>query len=84
MTDNKLTISEARAIVRHKGYGGKVTELLYTLALMVLNADKPVVTYTPIDWYEDDGSDSTFDDRMQEKGERLQVAERKSQEWGDR
>lgn len=77
MAVNTLTIQEARAIVRHRGYGQKVADSLFRLALITLNADKPVVIYEPIDWYEDDGSEATFDEMELERGERLLEAVRR-------
>ncbi len=79
--DNQLTIPEAQAIARHHGYGQRVPASLYQLALRTLEASKPVVVYTLMNWYEDeddnsDVEDATFDEAARERGERLQVAER--------
>lgn len=54
---NQLTLQEARDICRAWGYGGNVTTNLYLMAWEVLNASKPVETYAPVDWCEDDGSE---------------------------
>lgn len=78
---SQLTIQEARAIVRHRGYGQKVADSLFRLALITLNADKPVVTYEPVNWYEDDGSETTFDEMELERGERLLEAIRRDSEF---
>jgi hypothetical protein len=81
---NQLTIPEARTIARHKGYGGNVTDSLYALALITLDSNSPVITYEPIDWNEDDGSDTAFDMVWEERVEKLQVAENKLAKWSNR
>ncbi len=78
---NILTTSEARAIVRHRGFGGRVTDSLYTLAISVLEPVNRWSVYAAINWDEDDGSEPAFDNRMQERSERLQVAIERDNEF---
>lgn len=64
---SSLTLTEARAIARHRGYGQRVPDSLYRLALDVLEASKPVIIYEPIDWFEDDANEAATDSALADR-----------------
>lgn len=71
--NSQLTTQEARAIMR-AAWWCNVPVSLHRLAMAVLNNNKPIVTFEPINWFEDDGSDAVFDETMRVKSEQLQEA----------
>lgn len=84
MVHNELTLGEAYAIHRCWFFGGHVTDCLHQRALAIIHASKPAVILAPINWYEDDGSDATFERDAAERADELASAERYSEEWKHR